>query len=364
MKIAFYLNNLWGISATARIAYMLALQFKKLNKEVIFIVNKEPVEIGQEFPIYILKTRGDFKRAKEIGKLLEKENVDFCIGIMRPQSVVLGLARIFYPNLKAKLIGSIHSTDNHLKYNKFYQIPYRYLVKFLIEKLDGFVAVSKAVKQDLKDAFFIKEDFMKVIYNPIDIEMIQNKAKEKIPEEEKYIFENPVIIKVARLEKEKGLHHLINIFNLVNKKLPETRLVLVGDGSLRKDLEKQVKDLKLEDKVYFLGWKENPFPYVKNSKIFAMTSIFEGLPMVILEAMSLGVIPMAFKTRGGHIEVLENCCPLIKYPNEEEYANEIVKLLKDKNYYNSIKEKVSKRIKDFSADKIAKEYLAYMESLS
>jgi len=364
MKVCFYLNNLWGISATGRIAHMLAKEFKKNNIYTEFLINKPPVEIGIEFPIRILKSKGDILRTLEIGRYLNSKKIDICYGFMRPQSNVLGLTRLFFPNLKTKLIGSIHNTDNFLTYNRWYHLPYRYLEKFLLEKNDLIIAVSEGVKEDIKEAFFIKDEKIRVIYNPIDIEAVKEKARQPIePQLEEVFNKHPVIINVARHEKQKGLHYLIEIFAKVNKKLPETRLVLIGDGSLRKKWEKLAADLGLKGKVLFLGWKENPFPYVRRAKLFALTSLWEGMPMVILETMALGVPPIAFKTRGGHVEVLQNCCPLIDFPDKEAYAEEIIKILTDEGYYGRLKKRVEERVKDFSAERIAREYMKLIEEV-
>jgi len=362
MKIALYLNNLWGISATARIAHFLATEFKKRGHWVEFIVNKPPVEIAKEFPIKVLKSKGDLSRALELGKILKGEKFDVCLAFMRPQSVVLGLLRLLKPNLKTALVASVHNSDNYLSYNKHYQVPYRYLVKFLLEKNCKIVAVSQTVKRDLEEAFFLNPNKIEVIYNPIDINKIRELANEPLDPQEEEIFKNPVIVNVARMETQKGLHHLVNIFKRVNRKLPQTGLVLIGNGSLRKDLENQVQKLGLEEKVHFLGWKENPFKYVKRSKVFALTSLWEGLPMVVLETLALNIPIVAFKTRGGHVEVLENCCPLVDYPNEEQFTEVLIKLLTEESFYRQIQQKEKEKIELFRVENIANQYLELFES--
>ena len=358
MRIALYLNNLWGISATARIAYMLAKEFEKYNNDVVFFINKPPIEIAQEFPIKVLRKKGELLRAFELSKLCEEENIDVVLSFMRPQSNVSGLANRFFNKGKTTFIGSVHNSDNYLTYNKIYQLPYRYLEKWLLESNDKIVAVSNSVKKDLEEAFFINPQKVEVIYNPIDVDLIRKKAKEPIePHLEALFKKHPVVINVARMETQKGLHHLINIFERVNKKLPQTRLVLIGDGSLRGQLEYQVRQKGLKDKVFFLGWKENPFPYVARSKVFALTSLWEGLAMVMLESFSLGIPIIAFKTRGGHVEVLKNCCPLIEYPNEELYAETLINLLTDEGLYKKTQQKVLEKVEEFRSEFIAKKYL-------
>ena len=362
MKIAFYLNHLWSISATARTSYMLAKKFAEKNHEVIFIVNKPPIEIGKEFPIKVLKKKGEPLRAWELANLCKEENIDVVRAIMRPQGNVSGLANRFFRKSKTAFIASVHNSDNYLTYNKAYQIPYRYLEKWLLEGNDKIVAVSKGVKEDLKEAFFINAKKVEVIYNPIDIDLIREKAKEPIdPQMEKLFKNHPVIVNVARMETQKGLHHLINIFERVNKKLPQTRLVIIGDGSLRGKLEQRVLKKGLKGKVLFLGWKENPFRYVAGSKIFALTSLWEGFGMVLVEAMALGVPPLAFKTRGGHVEVLENCCPLVEYPKEGLYADKVIELLTEEKKYKELVRRVKQRVEDFRSEVIAERYLNLFE---
>ncbi len=364
MKIALYLNNLWGISATARIAQTLSEEFTKREHEVEFFINKPPVEIETNLPVRILKGKNDISRALELASIFERENFDVCLGFMKPQSVVLGLAKILKGKaFKTKLVGSIHNSDNFLSYPRFYHIPYRFLVKILLEKLDGLVVVSEWVKRDVQEAFFVNEGLLKVIYNPIDTQRVLELSKEPIEGELKEIFKNPVVINVSRLEKQKGLHHLIKIFSRVAERVKNSHLVVVGDGSLRGELESLTDTLGLKDRVHFLGWRENPFKYVARSKVFAMTSLWEGLPMVSLETLSLGVPMVAFKTRGGHVEVLKDCCPLVDYPDEERYAEILVRILTDKDYRGSLVKRATQRVKNFSAERVAEEYLGYFEGL-
>ena len=357
MRVGFYINNLWGISATARIAYFLAKEFRKKGIETIFLLNRGQIEIAQEFEIIVLSGKGDLDRAIEIGGLATKLDLKAIYGFMRPQSVVLGLAKLFKPSLKVKLIGSVHNSDNFRSYNKWYHLPYRFLEKFLLEKNDKIITVSETVKRDLEKAFFLKPQKLEVIYNPIDPHFVKNMASEPIEEELQEVFKNPVIVNVARMELQKGLHHLIEIFERVNKKLPQTRLVLIGDGSQRRILEDMVRQKGLNSKVFFLGWRKNPYKYIARSKIFAFTSLWEGFGLVLSEAMVLGKPIVAFNTEGGHQEVLKECCPLIEYPNEELYAEEVIKLLTEEGYYNSLTGRVKERVKKFYPEAVAEQYL-------
>jgi glycosyltransferase involved in cell wall biosynthesis len=357
MRIGIYINNLWKISSTVKITYFLAKEFKKRGIEPIYLINREPIEIAQEFEIIKISAKGDIDRALKIGKIAKDLKLHAIYGFLRPQTVVLGLAKFVRPSLKVKLIGSVRNNDNYRSYNRWYHLPFRFLEKVLLERNDKIVAVSKAVKEDLIRAFFVNPDKIEVIYNPIDPDFVRRLAEEPIEEELQEIFQYPVIINVARMELQKGLHHLISIFERVNRELPQTRLVLIGDGSQRGRLENLVRQKGLKDKVFFLGWRQNPFKYVARSKVFAFTSLWEGFGLVLTEAMSLGIPIVAFNTKGGHAEVLEGCCPLIRYPDEENYARELIKLLTDQDYYRSLKTKVGERVKEFYPERVAQKYL-------
>ncbi|GAB6065120.1 glycosyltransferase [Aquifex pyrophilus] len=361
MRIAFYLNYLWGVGSGPKIAEMLARKFKKRGHEVFFIIQKDLVERANEFPIILLKEKNEITRAYELGKVLKEINADICFGFMRPMSVVMGITKLLYPSHKTLFIGSIHNNDNYIKYGKALYIPYRVLLKFVLEMLDGIVAVSRGVKEDIERTYFIKKK-VRVFYNPVDVENLIELSREEIPEEEERIFEKPVIINLSRFVKQKGLPHLIRIFKKVSEEL-DARLVILGDGEMREEVEKMIRDLKLEDSVFLLGWKKNPYPYIRRAKVLAMTSLWEGYGLVLNEAMALGTPPVAFNVKGGPSEILPGCCPLIDYPDEETYAREVIKLLTDKEYYETIKQNAIKKASEFSVEKVADRLLKYFEEL-
>ncbi len=361
MRIAFYLNYLWGVGSCPKIAEILANRFKKKGHDVFFIIQRDFIERAEEFPIIMLRGKNEITRALELGKVLRELNADICLGFMRPMSVVMGITKLLYPNHRTIFIGSIHNNDNYLKYGKGLYIPYRILLKFILEKLDGIIAVSEGVKEDIEKTYFIKNK-VRVFYNPVDIKSLRKLSMEEIPEEEKRIFEKPVIINLSRFVKQKGLPHLIRIFKRVREEL-DVRLVILGDGELRKEIEKLIKDLGLEDSVFLLGWKKNPYPYIKRAKVLAMTSLWEGYGLVLNEAMALGIPPIAFNVKGGPSEILPGCCPLIDYPDEESYAKELIKILRDEAYYETLKQKALNKVSEFSAERIADELLEYFKEM-
>lgn len=138
----------------------------------------------------------------------------------------------------------------------------------------------------------------KVIYNVLDPVEIQNLAQQDTLEDLNF----PYVVHVARLHKAKNQELLLRAFAEVN---PPLKLVLVGDGPLRGELEGLARKLKIANRVIFVGNKLNPYPYIKKAKALILTSPMEGLGLVLIEALMLGVNPIACAGRGGINEIMK-----------------------------------------------------------
>ncbi|NPB07272.1 MAG: glycosyltransferase [Aquificae bacterium] len=361
MRVALYVNHLSFVSSTARIAKVLAQEFKALGHEPFLVVNRPPVELATEFPVFVLKRKSEPLRAYELGKLLR--NADACLAFMRPQSVIAAQTRLLYPSLKTALVGSVHNADNYLKYNKTYQLPFRLLTKFLLERLDRLVVISEGVKEDLREAFFIKEEKLTYVPNPVETEWVRSLADEPLPEKDEELFKRPVVINVARHERQKGLSYLLKAFARALKEA-ELNLVLVGEGRETPYLKRLAEELKIKPFVHFLGWRKNPFPLMKRARVFALTSLWEGLGMVLLESFTLGLPTLAYETRGGHVELLRGVAPLIPFPDEEAYARELLGLVFDEGKRARVIEAQYGKLKAFEPERVARAYEELFKALT
>ena len=126
-----------------------------------------------------------------------------------------------------------------------------------------------------------------VVYNALDEKEIERKTLlfEGNPKSE----EITRLISIGRLEKVKGFERLIEAFAELIKETPNVELYLVGDGSERSELEKLIAEKKVGDKVKLLGFKSNPYPYLKSSDVFVCSSYAEGFSTVVTEALILGI---------------------------------------------------------------------------
>ena len=155
------------------------------------------------------------------------------------------------------------------------------LVSFAYKRADLVLVNSFASKQDLQENFHVKKP-MQVIYNPVDIDKIRKQSEEPCSIDfEKNCF---YFISVGGFRKEKNIHFLLDAFFII-KHLP-VKLILVGSGSLREELEKKVDDLGMNNQVLFTGYDSNPYKYVKRSNCYILSSYVEGFPNVLLEALA------------------------------------------------------------------------------
>lgn len=162
---------------------------------------------------------------------------------------------------------------------------------------------------------------------------------QEIPEENAPLINNN-IVSVGRLHPEKGFGTLISVFKQVSEKVPDATLTIVGGGVEREKLTKLIKDLQLEGKVTITGMvsAEEVRKYMLNSSMYVMTSLAECLPMVLLEASSLGIPLIAFDVPVGPRAIIKNNENgyLITNMDIDEMVNKIVYLIENEKEKNRI----------------------------
>ena len=117
--------------------------------------------------------------------------------------------------------------------------------------------------------------------------------------------DRPVLVSAGRLERHKGFMTLLRAFARLREKL-EARLIVLGDGSMREKLEAELVRLGIKDDVELVGFKKNPFRFMKQADLFVLASEYEGLPNVLVQAMALGTRIVSTDCRTGPSEILCN----------------------------------------------------------
>jgi len=235
-----------------------------------------------------------------------------------------------------------------------------FLTKFFLkksyQKADKIVCVSKGLAKDLAKYWHISEKKINVIPNPIDIDNIQNLAKSRINHPWFY-SQTPIIVAVGRLTGQKGFSFLIKAFSQVLSQF-KAKLVILGQGPEKETLEQLTREFRVEREVEFLGFQNNPYPYIARAQVFVLSSLWEGFPNVLVEAMACGVPVVATDCPFGPREILEDgkYGLLVPPANEEALAKAILKILESPQLAKDFSEKAKERVKNFAKEKVIKEY--------
>jgi len=284
------------------------------------------------------------------------------------------LFRANFVNLVSGLIGSkqIIQVVNRSVVSRFYSEGISGKINlFLIGKLypraDMVIHISKQMKSDFNKHFFITKN-ERVIYNPYDIKAVVKESDEGI---EGFTFESHkrYLITVGRLIPLKRFGDVLEAMSQLDS---DIELILLGDGSERKNLEDQTKLLGLEKRIHFMGQVQNPFKYIKKSDIFISSSSVEGFPNVLLESMLCKTAIVSSDCLSGPREILapkSNHAKRLQSGMElSEFGilygvGDVVGLVKgvrtllgDEQLRHSYEEKAFDRAKDFSVDTIVSEY--------
>jgi glycosyltransferase involved in cell wall biosynthesis len=182
---------------------------------------------------------------------------------------------------------------------------YPELAKGFYPWADYVTAVSQGVADDLTKVIGLTQNHVRVIYNPIVTSDLFEKSKRPFEHPWFRSGEPPVILGVGRLTGQKAFEVLIEAFAQVRKK-QRTRLIILGEGEQRSMVEALIKRLDLQADVELPGFVANPYPYMAHARLFVLSSRWEGLPTVLVEAMSLGTPVIATDCPSGPREILKN----------------------------------------------------------
>ena len=227
------------------------------------------------------------------------------------------------------------------------------------------IAISDGVKQDLQKFYFVFKRKIVRIYNPLDIDNVVKKSLQKVENKQFLSIQGQKIIQVARLAPAKDQKVLLLAFQLLKKRYPKkVSLIFVGKGELEADLKKFCQERKI-DNVYFLGFQENPFPFVKNSDVFVLSSKSEGFGNVITEAMAIGTPVVSTNCPSGPREILKDgkCGLLVDVGDYEQLALALERVLTDQKLTEQLVASAKKEVEQYHIRNIVKQYEQVIDSV-
>ncbi|WP_427042338.1 glycosyltransferase [Fusobacterium sp. SB021] len=228
-----------------------------------------------------------------------------------------------------------------------------------LEKYDKIIAICDEMKEEAKNLFNIPEEKLERLYNPFDIEKVKRERLNdtEVTEEDKKYLQEDYMVAVSRLVKGKGREDLIEIYSKLKEKGVKEKLYILGDGNQKQELQNKIENLNLQNDVFLLGQKKNPYPWMKNAKIFLHTSYGEGLPTVFLESMICGTPVIAYDCPTGPKDILgkNEYGVLVKTGNKTKFEEEIIELLSNTDKQQEYIDKFFKeKLSEFSIETIIK----------
>ncbi|WP_342597140.1 glycosyltransferase [Cyanobacterium aponinum UTEX 3222] len=367
IKVMFFLPSLGGGGAEVN-AIRVALNLQKYGIFPSFAVcrgqgNYEKL-LPKEIPVHILDT-GSIKSStlqllksrKPLQKLIEKEQPDVICPVMYGSSLIV-LSIINQLKISKKYIVAINIQNSpkakFIRKKSLYSLIVLTLMKKLYTKADVIISLSKGVAQELVEIVPDIKSKITIIpnaSNPIVENTLQATVEIKKPPEGK------LIVACGRLVEQKGYPYLLRAFAKVLK-TENAYLWILGEGKLRTSLEQMCQSLKIEDRVNFFGFRNNPQAYMAQGDVFVLSSLWEGFGNVIVEAMEVGTPVISTNCPHGPAEIIEDGISgiLVSPGSEEELAEAMIKLLRDDNLRLSLSSAGRVRALDFSPSLIASKY--------
>ena len=229
----------------------------------------------------------------------------------------------------------------------------------IYSKYDKVVGISDFVKNSMEA--FIPADKVITIPNIIDVDDVEERAKERIKENLKK-NEEFVIVSVGRLAKPKAFDLAIKAASVIKTKGVNFVWYIIGEGGEREYLQSLIEEYDLKDHFTLLGFRSNPYPYIKQSDLYVQTSIFEGLGRTLIEAtmLHIPIVTTDFETAFDLVD--ENKTGLITAKNPKDIASAIIELYQNEDLYQKMK-KNQASIKRISATQVVEQFDDMVESL-
>ncbi len=241
-----------------------------------------------------------------------------------------------------KMLHTIHSTP------KFELIKPKKKIMSIMYRIGKAipVAISKEIQDMMTEEYKLRSE-AELIYNPVDVDKFyKNNEKHK----------GICLVTAGRLSKEKNQKMLVDAIKVLCQKYENLSLTILGDGPLKNELENYVEDKGLSDIIHLEGNVANVEEYFSKSDIFVLSSSYEGLPLVILEAMA-AKLPIVSTDVGGIKDIVTNNGLLVESENTDALVNVLEKVIEDKDLREELGNNSFENVQVFDSSIIADQYV-------
>lgn len=303
--------------------------------------------------IHLNQSAGYLSRVRGISRAVRETGAGILMSHLIHANIQSLLARRIFGFPKGtRIVGIEHSiassylASRHTMKHLFLRV----MTSLFYKELDRVVCVSEAAREDLVKKGWARPERAFAIYNPVDVQRIKALAQEPLPGPiEEAAAGRTVLCCVGRLSHEKNQRLLLGAMRFVAARRPKILLLLVGDGPERADLEAFTESEGLRGHVVFAGVQDNPYPFMQRAEMLVLPSHFEGLGLVMLEALALGRKVVVCDTLAAR-EVLGEG-PHLCAPTEEKMAYAILRVLEEPRATNP-----DRILVNFDKDTVCRQY--------
>lgn len=242
-----------------------------------------------------------------LARFIRNECPDFLIASMPQVNIVSVVARALSRSSRTRLV--LTEVSHFSSWQHFFpslkMSLIRRLMRLTYPRADALVCLTRAIADDLQDFIKLASVEVRVIPSPVDCCAVATRGAASV--DDLYWWDDEgseVVSTLARLDPVKDLSTLIRAFKTVVQQRPTARLLVIGTGSERESLGQLVSGLEIEDHVHFTGYVAEPYPLIARSRVFALSSLIEGFPTAIVEALALGVAVVSTDCLSGPREIL------------------------------------------------------------
>jgi glycosyltransferase involved in cell wall biosynthesis len=313
------LESKFVIGGSGRITYDVVRRLDGRRYRPVICTLYEPGEVGEwfikdgyRFYSRLITHRYDPRAFGKLRSIIEREHVELVLLINQPLTCFWGF--IISKYFRIPVVAAVH--------NKFLgeQSPKLRFNRFLMNRMDVILAVAQGQKDHLVTRQYIRKDIVRVVYNGIDLDEFKPRVKRE--EQCRLLGLNskaPIVGTVARLVHLKGVDVFLKAAEIVLKKFSSTQFVIVGDGPEAHELKRMAQALGIASSVRFLGSRGDVADTASVFNVGVLSSRTEGLPMAVLEYMSLS-IPVVATNVGGVSEMVGHGETGLLIPEDNPFA--------------------------------------------
>ena len=312
---------------------------KKVNYEFLFDSYNGKNKLIKE--IYRIKAKTTY--LKKIEKKIKNEKYDIVIDYSS------NLLKYDNFDIKIPVFAWIHFS---LTFGEKLTLEKTKKYKKQYKKYSKIFAITRVMKEEFINKVGIDEKKVELVYNPIDLKLIEKKAENVEKKYENYLKQD-YFLQVSRLTQQKQPEHLVDIYYKLKQAGIKEKLYFIGDGEKKEIIKQKIKEYNLENDIILLGQIENPYPFFKNAKLFVHTAKYEGLPTVLLESLALGTPVVSYDCPTGPRDILgknSEYGELISLNDKDMFVEKVLELMNSKEKYEKYKKLSLIRANDFSME--------------